>query len=120
MDPVGIHDNIQKAIAGNMSRGLKRCLGRQRLHTLKHRELEIVQLFERHRNAVIHWFKNGPNEILDYRNPGMDYGVSEKKAQNFSKDWRRCGTAKRHQQSRCCALSELRAQVVGSESQTAA
>jgi hypothetical protein len=54
MAKVGIPVNIQTAIIANHDPDWadKDCV-------FKHREVKLVQLFEMHRNAAIHWFQNG-------------------------------------------------------------
>ena len=61
MEEVGIPGNIQKAIVDNHEPNADGIYPdwADKDYVFKHRELKIVKLFERHRNAAIHWFQNG-------------------------------------------------------------
>jgi hypothetical protein len=60
MAKVGIPANIQIAIMANHEpndKGYPDWADKD--YVFKQREVKIVQLFEKHRNAAIHWFQNG-------------------------------------------------------------
>lgn len=61
MAKVGIPVNIQTAIIANHEPNDKGVYPdwADKDYVFKHREVKLVQLFEMHRNAAIHWFQNG-------------------------------------------------------------
>jgi hypothetical protein len=86
-EKVGIPANIQTAIMANHEPNDKGVYPDWADHfVFKHREAKIVKLFERHRNAAIHWFKNGHPVKSWITNSAELLGVSEKQAEKFSKE----------------------------------
>ena len=56
-------------------------------YVFKHLKLKIAQLFEKHRNAAIHWFQNG-HPMKSWITESEDMlGVGEKNAEKFSEEW---------------------------------
>jgi hypothetical protein len=49
--------------------------------------VKIVNLFETHRNAAIHWFQNGHPMKSWITDSEEMLGVSEKQAEKFSREW---------------------------------
>jgi hypothetical protein len=49
--------------------------------------MKIVNLFETHRNAAIHWFQNGHPMKTWITDCEELLGVNEKQAEKFSKEW---------------------------------
>jgi hypothetical protein len=90
MEEVGIPSNIQQATVDNHepnAEGTYTRTGPTRIRLQAPREFKIVQLFERHRNAAIHWFQNGhPMKSWITDSEGM-LGVNEKQAKKISQEW---------------------------------
>ena len=89
MDEIGIPTNIQSAIMANHEPNEKGVYPdwADKDHVFKYPEVKIVNLFEMHRSAAIHWFQNGHPMKSWVTNSEELLGVSEKQAEKFSKEW---------------------------------
>ena len=56
-------------------------------YVFKYPEVKIVNLFEMHLSAAIHWFQNGHPMKSWITNSEEMLGVSEKQAEKFSREW---------------------------------
>jgi hypothetical protein len=92
MEKVGIPSGIQEAIMANHEPNNEEGVYPDWAdpgYVFKYREMKIVNLFETHRNAAIHWFQNGHPMKSWITDSNEMLGVSEKQAEKFSKE---CGT----------------------------
>ena len=89
IDKIGIPTNIQSAIMANHEPNEKGVYPdwADKDYVFKYPEVEIVNLFEIHRSAAIHWFQNGHPMKSWVTNSEELLGVSEKQAEMFSKEW---------------------------------
>ena len=89
MEQVGIPAGVQEAIRANHEPNQEGVYPdwADPAYVFKFREMKIVNLFENHRNAAIHWFQNGHPMKTWITDCEELLGVNEKQAEKFSKEW---------------------------------
>ena len=85
MDQVGIPAGVQEATMANHEPNKEGVYPdwADPAYVFKFREMKIVDLFETHRNAAIHWFQNGHPMKTWITDCEELLGVNEKQAKNI-------------------------------------